>query len=85
MRKNKRTDRNPRGAGQKRKCFCDRWGCLLCMQRFIREAYSIRREERIAKVEEEKVNKNLIAIQSPNGKYKIYLPNEDREPGRRWS
>lgn len=80
MRANKRTDKNPRGAGQKRSCYCDRWGCILCMNRYVQEVYRARRGEKekqadnLAEREWKRKSRedSLVAIKSPNGKYKVY-------------
>ena len=35
-----------KGAGQKRSCFCNRFGCMRCMQVFIQAEYARRKKER---------------------------------------
>ncbi len=37
--KQPRTEKNPLGAGRKRKCACNTFGCIPCMNRFIYAHY----------------------------------------------
>lgn len=60
---------------RRRSCNCNKWGCVTCMQRYVHNYYHGRMEH--APKTPKPARARILA--SPNGRYKVYLPDASKK------